>query len=564
MDPVASRSVFVLGNYRLDPAGGGLFRESEYGLVPVVLGSRALDILALLVSRRGDLVTKEQIFAAVWPNMTIEESNLTVQIAAVRRVLDDGRVVGSCIQTVSGHGYRFVADVMNVPYHLIEDGPPSGPTECTRLPTDHGFTRWQHLLGSIPAPSVIGDRRVNRVPAPHLSLIVLPFASFSRRADQQFFADQMTEELTTALSRFNGMRVASRTTAFAYRHKRVDAGQIRRDLNIRYLLEGSVQCFSDRVRVTAHLIDAQADAHVWAQRFDHDATDPLASQDATTTRLAVAVYQALVSAEAAQPTDDPDAGDYILRARAAFQLGRDGSAEAISLLECALALDPHSPEAQAWLAEALAFRTVEGIAKMPAAEIARAKGLAAQALAASPRSAFAHSVQGRVLCAQGRFEEATPEFETAIAIHPNWPHLYGYLSDCKLWTGSIDAAIPLIERAIAISPGDPCRASWYFSIGRVNLLQSCVNEAVLCLEKARTFNPHHPQIHAWLAAACGINGEIERGRAELAEGRGLNCDGRYSSISRLKDAEFFGVPEVRKTIEDTYLTGLRRAGVQED
>jgi Flp pilus assembly protein TadD len=229
-----------------------------------------------------------------------------------------------------------------------------------------------------------------------------------------------------------------------------------------------------------------------------------------------------------------------------------------------MALDPDSPEAQAWLAEALALRAVDGIPKAPAAEIARAKGLAAQALAASPHSAFAHFAQGRVLCAQGRFEEAIPEFETASAIHPGWPHPYGFLGACKLWTGSISAAIPLIERAMVISPGDPYRASWYFGIGRVHLLQSRINEAMLWLEKARSLNPHDPQVHAWLVAACAVSGEIERARAELTEARGLSYDGRYSSIARLNDAGYFGVPKIRKRIEDTYLAGLRRAGMPED
>jgi len=117
---------------------------------------------------------------------------------------------------------------------------------------------------------------------------------------------------------------------------------------------------------------------------------------------------------------------------------------------------------------------------------------------------------------------------------------------------------------MVISPGDPCRASWYFGIGPVHLLQSCINEAIVWLKKARSLNPHDPQVHAWLAAACAVNGEIERARAELVEARGLSCDGRYSSITRLKDAGYFGVPKIRKLIEDTHLVGPRRAGVPED
>src|SRR6202011_1186779 len=122
---------------------------------------------------------------------------------------------------------------------------------------------------------------------------------------------------------------------------------------------------------------------------------------------------------------------------------RDICAEAIGLFDRAFALDPRSAEAQGWLADALARRVLDEMADTAAIDISRAAGLAAQAVLASPRSAFSHSAQGQVLCAQGRYTEAIPKFETATAINPGWPHVYAFLSDCKLWTGSIPDAIPL-------------------------------------------------------------------------------------------------------------------------
>jgi tetratricopeptide (TPR) repeat protein len=142
--------------------------------------------------------------------------------------------------------------------------------------------------------------------------------------------------------------------------------------------------------------------------------------------------------------------------------------------------------------------------------------------------------------------------------------LYGCLSDCKLWTGSMEEAIPLAEQAIRIHERDYSIASWYLSIGRVHLVQSRTYEAVVWLEKARSANPQLPMVHAWLAAACALNGEAERAAAELAQARALSRDGRYSSITRLRAAGHFGVPKIQALVEKTFLAGLRKAGLPED
>jgi tetratricopeptide (TPR) repeat protein len=301
------------------------------------------------------------------------------------------------------------------------------------------------------------------------------------------------------------------------------------------------------------------------EQFNCDFNYLFGIQEQITKRTAVALYHGLLWAEASRPIEHPDALDYILWARAAkFEpLKRDDYEEVISLFGNAVALDPHSAEAQAWLADTLASRVLEEMAEAAAADIARAAGLAAQAVAASPCSAVAHMAKGRVLCAQGRYQEAIFEYEIANAINPSWPHVYGAHSDAKLWCGSIDDAIPLAERAISIRPHDAFSAAWYLSIGRVHLLQSRTREALVWLEKARIANSQYPVVHAMLASACALNGETERAAAELAEAQGLSCDGCYSNIARLKGAAHFGVPKIRKLFEDTYLAGLRKAGMPE-
>ena len=178
--------------------------------------------------------------------------------------------------------------------------------------------------------------------------MVLPFANLSNDPEQQYFADGITEDLTTDLSRLADMFVISRNTAFTYRNKPVDTKQIGRDLGVRYVLEGSVRRSGNQLRVNAQLIDAEIDAHLWAERFDRDTGDLLALQNEITSRIAVALNLELLAVEAARPTEHPDALDYILRGRAAWlkPRSRDTYAEAISLFEHALALDPGSVEAQ--------------------------------------------------------------------------------------------------------------------------------------------------------------------------------------------------------------------------
>jgi TolB-like protein/class 3 adenylate cyclase/Tfp pilus assembly protein PilF len=402
--------------------------------------------------------------------------------------------------------------------------------------------------------------------APRLSIVVLPFANLSDDPEQQYFADGITEDLTNDLARLAGMFVISRNTAFTYRNKPIYTKQIGRELGVRYVLEGSVRRSGDRVRVNAQLIDAEPDAHLWAERFDGDAADLFALQDEVTSRIAVALNLELVAAEAARPTDNPDALDYVFRGRAAGLQpdSPDSHAEAINLFEHALSLDPQSVDAKSYLAGSLANRVIAGLSTSRATDIARAEGLTAQALAISPRSALAHWAKGQVLRAQRRHTEAIPEYESAIASNRNWVSALHALGQCKLFTGSIDEAIPLVEKAIRLSPRDPQIGIFYYNIGRVHLLQSRIDEAILWIERARSAHPQLPFIRAELAAAYAVNGDIEYAAAELTEARRLRGDDRYKSIAHLRAAGYWGVPKVRALYEATYFVGLRKAGMPEE
>jgi len=411
---------------------------------------------------------------------------------------------------------------------------------------------------SVPPAPLISQPAV----VPHLSIVVLPFTNLSNDPEQLYFADGITEDLTTDLSRIADMFVISRNTAFTYRNKPVDTKQIGRELGVRYVLEGSVRRSGNHVRVNAQLIDAETDAHVWAERFDRDTGDLFALQNEITSRIAVALNLELLSAEAARPTERPDVLEYILRGRAAWNRppARDNYVQIFSLFEHALALDPRSVDAQSWLAAVLAGRQMNGMSDSAAADIKRAEAMAAQALAASPRSPLAHFAKGQVLRAQGRLEDAIPEYEAAIAFNRNWLHAISALGECKLYTGSTEEAILLQEQAIRLSPRDPLVGAFYQRIGIAHLLQSRTDEAIPWFKKARGSYPGHSGAHAWLASAYALKGDTERGAAELAEACRLNTDGRYSSIARLKAEGRYG----RALFEPTYFAGLRLAGMPEE
>jgi TolB-like protein/class 3 adenylate cyclase/Tfp pilus assembly protein PilF len=408
------------------------------------------------------------------------------------------------------------------------------------------------------------------VTAPRLSIVVLPFTNLSSDPEQQYFADGITEDVTADLSRIADMFVISRNTAFTYRNKLVDTKQIGRELGVRYVVEGSVRRSDNRVRVSTQLIDAATDAHLWAERFDRDTGDVFALQNEITSRLANALGIELITAEVARPAEHRDALDYILRGRAELLKPRtpDTYGEAINLFERALALDPRSVEAQSRLAHSLENRVSNGMTNSAPSDLARAEMLIDQALAAAPRYALAHFVKGHLLRAQQRWEEAIPEYESALALDRNLVGALTNLASGKLYAGSIEEVIPLAEQAIRLSPRDPGIGHCYYWIGTVHLLQSRTDEAIAWFEKARSAAPAQPFYHSRLAAAYALKGEIERAAAELAETQRLEAGVLFSSISRLKAfpgaGAWRGVPEVRALYEATYFAGLRKAGMPEE
>jgi len=403
--------------------------------------------------------------------------------------------------------------------------------------------------------------------APRLSIVVLPFANLSNDPEQKYFADGITEDLTTDLSRIGGSFVIARSTAFTYEGKQVDAKQIGRELGVRYVLEGSVRRSGQQVRVNAQLVDTETGAHLWAERLDRDMGDLFRLQNEITGQIARALQFELATADAGRLTEHPDVLDYILRGRAAWWKSPYGTnyAEALGLFERALALDARAVEAQIWLALMLINRVIDFVSDAPDVDLQRADELVALALAVSPNNAWAHYVRGQVLRAQSQYEDAAIEYETAITFDRNLANAYAWFGRCKLFIGSVDEVILPTEYAIRLSPRDRNLAPWYAQIGTVHLLKARIDEAVTWFEKARSAYAGIHSIHASLAASYALKGETERASFVLREARRLSD--RYSSIARLKAApgrQWFEAPKLRALAETTYFAGLRKAGMPEE
>jgi adenylate cyclase len=235
-------------------------------------------------------------------------------------------------------------------------------------------------------------------------------------------------------------------------------------------------------------------------------------------------------------------------------------AEAVSLFDRALTLDPRAVEAQSRLAIHLAGRVGADMTDTGAADITRAEGAAVQAVASSPRSALAHMAKAQVLYAQNRCHEAVPEYETVLRLDRNFVAADFHIGLCKLLSRP-EETITFVERAIRLSPNNPDIGFWYQAIGRAYFIEGRTDEGVALLEKARVANPAQSWVRAWLASAYALNGDTERAATELAEARRLSSNDRYSSIARLTAA---WAPKARARLEATYIAGLRKAGMPEE
>jgi len=385
---------------------------------------------------------------------------------------------------------------------------------------------------AVQVPAAAGPRTppaVVSTPAPRLSIVVLPFANLSNDPDQEYFADSITDDLTTDLSRISGSFVIARNTAFSYKGKSVDAKQIGRELGVRYVLEGSVRRMGNQVEVNVQLVDAESGGHVWADRFDTDRWDLGEAQSEITGRLARTLNLELLEQASRrieqEKAANPDARDLVIRARAlvyrpAVIAIRE---EARRLFERALEIDPRSIDAKSGLAELLVTTIKVGWSNSVQEDQARAEQLLVEVLERDAFSASAHDQLGELRRFQNRLAEAQIEFETAIALDPNNPAAFFHLGMNLMFLGRPQEGIPLDWKAIRLDPHNQAGAApIYWALGHSHLLLADVDEAIDLLRKARALNPRYWFIPLSLASALGLKGDVDGAKAVLAEATKLN------------------------------------------
>ncbi|HEY1383575.1 MAG TPA: tetratricopeptide repeat protein [Dongiaceae bacterium] len=532
------------GQFLLDRSAGGLFGVDERGsLVPVPLGSRALDVLFVLVARAGELVAKQAIMDAVWPDTAVEENNLTVQISALRRALDEGRTGGSCIQTVPGRGYRFVVPVIQDDQHLpAPDGgvEPSGDHVATgaqssplsrMAPRRHrGFRAALAGLGLVVAVLLIFAGRldflhIGSTDRPRLSVVVLPFENLGGDPKDDYLADGITDDLTSDLAHLSSAFVIARDSAYTYKGKPKDVRKIGEELGVRYVLEGSVRRFGSTLRVNAQLVSGETGVHLWSDRFDEDISELAGGQEQIVARMRSELGVSLVEIEKARsvrerPTN-PDAFDLVLRARAILYQppNKEHRDEALRLLEEALSLDPGSVYALATSAFLLLERN--GYPGWSGAEdMDRAEKLLARARSIAPGSELVLNYTLQWLRKMGRYQEAMAVAEELVQRFPNNPAGYFDLAQSKTIAGHAEETIPLSEQAIRLDP----RSSWvfnrYVNMGFASLLLGRDMDAINFLERSLAINPDfygHQWTYRFLAAAYARTGRFSDAKHALAE-----------------------------------------------
>src|SRR5579863_8804109 len=405
--------------------------------------------------------------------------------------------------------------------------------------------------------------------APRLSIVVLPFENLSHDPDQDYFADGITEDLTTDLSRISGSFVIARNTAFTYKGIAVDAKQLGRDLGVHYVLEGSVRRLGDQVQVNVQLIDAESGAHVWADRFDTDRRNLVEAQSEITGRLARTLNLELVQAVGRRIEQeravDPDAQDLIMRGWALYQrpLSEANRKEALEAFERAEAIDPNSIDAEIGIAAVLVVNLANGSTETPKEDEARAEKLLADALQRDPNRPQIHVTMALLRRLQNRLAESRIEWERAIALDPNNAVAYGQLGVTLIYLGEPAAAIPLEQKRLRLNPNDPNIALAYWSLGLAHLLLGHLDDAIDLLTQARAANPRIYYIDLDLAAALALKGNLEEARTALAEAIKLKPDINSMTRQRARWA-YTNNPAYRALAEKTVDVGLRKAGMPEE
>jgi TolB-like protein/Flp pilus assembly protein TadD len=437
---------------------------------------------------------------------------------------------------------------------------------------DLGLTQLKNIAEPIRVYSLEVGKPAQARPAPpdkfappRLSMVVLPFANLGGDPEQDYFVDGVTESLTTDLSRIGGSFVIGRHTAFAYRGKAIDLKQIGRELDVRYVLEGSLQRAAGRMRVNVQLIDATTGSHLWAERFDKPLADLFEMQDQIVARLANALNARLVEAEArrAERSPNPDSVDLYFQGQAWFNkaLTPDNVARARSFFDRALSTDPDHVDALTCSALADTLAGAAGFVSDLQAGFAAAEAKLTKALSLAPDDARAHFYLGYLNMCTKRAPQGIAECEHALELDKNLAGAHGCIGLGKLYVGRAEETEAHIVEALRLSPRDTFAYAFMQFVGVAKIFLGVDDQAVAWLRRSIESNRNFPQAHFYLGVALARLGRLDEARSAVKAGLALNP---ALTVSRLNatlttasdDPTFLAGCE-------RLLEGLRKAGLPE-
>jgi len=543
-DPASpSRHVYAFGPYRLDRPEHRLLRDEQ----PIPLSPKAFDLLVALVSRAGHLVSKEQMLQEVWPGTFVEEANLSYTVSLLRKALGDEREPYRYVETVPKRGYRFIGVIDGArtgersPEHVAIKAPleweapvsagaaaPDDSSSLGRRP----FVR-RHLLGLMAGASILvalaaswwlgsrvwdsASRRVSRAAAPEqVSIAVLSFADLSPQRDQEYFTDGLAEELMTAFASV-GLQVAARTSSFSFKGKNSPAQEIARQLDVQFVLEGSVRKAGSQLRIATKLIDGRNGRVLRSDSYDRELRDLFALQDeiarAVTQALAVSLPASAEGSLVRTATKDTEAHELYLRGRHAWgQRTQAALLLSIDLFNQAIARDAHYASAHAGLADAYiilgnyAFRA-------PNDAYPHAKRAAMEALRLDDRLAEAHTaLAADSLWHEYEWAAAERELQRAIALNPNSAYAHHWYALLLSYLGRRIEAIEHIQRAERLDPLAPQIASdhsWVLYLARE------YDRAVEQAQKVLSYEPGFANAHRNLGFPLIVRRRCEEGIVRL-------------------------------------------------
>jgi adenylate cyclase len=479
------------GRYELRRGGAALPVEPQ-----------VFDLLRLLIERRDRVVTKDELFASIWKGRTVSDATLSSRIKAARQAIGDSGESQALIQTLHRRGFRFVG-ALTVPGEPAPVQPAARPSRAER-----------------PA------------------IAVLPFANMSGDPGQEYFSDGIAEDIITDLSKISGLFVSARNSTFAYKGAAAPLRQVCDDLDVCYVLEGSVRKYGARVRITAQLIDGASGGHLWAERYDRDLTDVFAVQDEITHKIVESLRVTLLPRERAAiakvPTGNLDAYQFYLRGRQLFH--RRTKAEAITakrMFQQAIDLAPDFARAHAGLADCESELYLFGVADATPEAILAAS---ARALELDADLAEAHASRGLALWTLGRRDEAEDEFKTALRLDPQLLEAVKFYGRACFVQGRHEEAAMLFERAWTASPDDykfPIHLSQiYRDLGREDDAAATLRLGLEICESALRRRPEDVHAAVFSAVAYARLGDVARARerAGLAESLGFDDDlARYNT-----------------------------------